>query len=76
MANKRLPDPTKRRYGICGCVEREVINKFKQEAGRRGVKVGVLVGMVLDEWAEGVRLEVGRDERQEEMFGGEEVGGD
>lgn len=74
--NKKLADFRDRRFGICGCVKREIINKIRQEAGRRGVKVGVLVGEIIDGWAEGIKLEVGRDERQEEMFGGEEASGD
>ena len=67
MPNKKLLDPSKRVFGICGSATEGVIGKVKGEAERRGIKVAVLVGEILGDWASQVERGVYKDDRQMEL---------
>ncbi len=46
-------DPSEKKRGICGCVVIRVKELITEEAIRRGESVGVVVGEILNLWAEG-----------------------
>jgi hypothetical protein len=63
-----LVDQGKRLYGICGTTYKKEVDLIRQEARDRGMSVGRVIGEIIETWAEGRELRLGKDERQGELF--------